>query len=58
MFELGSLQAPLERDGLAAGDLVLAEDLKEVKVTELAAVGLSEGGVEGFQHPGQSQGLE
>lgn len=42
----------------AAGDLVLAEDLKEVEVAEFAAVGLGKAGVEGLQHPGQPQGLE
>ncbi|MFG2775011.1 hypothetical protein [Streptomyces sp. NPDC048350] len=57
MLELRPLQAPLEGDGLAAVDLVLAEDL-EVEVAEFAAVGLGEAGVEGLQHAGQSQGLE
>ena len=41
--------------GLAAGDLVLAEDLEEVQVAELAGVGLGEAGVEGGEHPGQLQ---
>ncbi|MFE9122858.1 hypothetical protein [Streptomyces sp. NPDC007172] len=58
LLELRPLQAPLEGDGLAAGDLVLAEDLQEVEVAEFAAVGLGEAGVEGLQHAGQSQGLE
>ena len=40
LLELRSRQAELEGDGLAAGDLVLAEDLQEVEVAEFAAVGL------------------
>ncbi|WP_405918290.1 hypothetical protein [Streptomyces sp. NBC_00728] len=36
------MQPPLEGDGLAAGDLVLAEDLVEVQVPEFAAVGLGQ----------------
>jgi hypothetical protein len=36
LLELRALEPPLEGDGLAAGDLVLAEDLQEVEVTELS----------------------
>ncbi|GGU95778.1 hypothetical protein ACIG0C_17915 [Kitasatospora aureofaciens] len=36
----------MECDGLAAGDLVLAEDLQEVQVAEFAAVGLDQPRVE------------
>ncbi|MFJ9447855.1 S1 RNA-binding domain-containing protein [Kitasatospora sp. NPDC101235] len=51
LLELRLLQAPLEGGGLAAGDLVLAEDLKEVQVAELAAVGLGQANIEGLRHP-------
>ncbi|MEU8435456.1 hypothetical protein AB0F18_21570 [Streptomyces sp. NPDC029216] len=40
LLELRPLQAALQSDGLAAGDLVLAGDLKEVETAEFAAVGL------------------
>jgi hypothetical protein len=58
LLELRPAQAPFERDGPAAGDLVLAEDLEEVEVPELALLGLGEAGVEGFQHAGQPQCLQ
>ena len=45
----------LQGHGLAAGDLVLAEDLQEVQVAELPGAGLGEAGVEGGEHPGQLQ---
>ena len=54
-LEPGAADAALEGHGLAAGDLVLAEDLEEVQVAELAGVGLGEAGVEGGEHPGQLQ---
>ena len=41
--------------GLAAGDLVLAEDLEEVQVAEFPGAGLGEAGVEGGEHAGQLQ---
>ncbi|MDQ0710613.1 hypothetical protein QFZ55_000065 [Streptomyces luteogriseus] len=40
LLELRFAQAAFEGDGLAAGDLVLAEDLEEVEVSEFAALGL------------------
>lgn len=58
LLELGFAQAVFERGGLAAGDLVVSEDLEEVEVSEFAFLGLSEAGVEGFEHAGQLQGLE
>lgn len=58
LLELGPLEPALEGDGLAAGDLVLAEELKEFEVAELAAVGLGEAGVEGLQHAREPQGLQ
>ncbi len=45
----------LQRHALAAGDLVLAQDLQEVQVAEFAGVGLGEAGVEGAEHAGQFQ---
>ena len=41
--------------GLAAGDLVLAQDLEEVQVAEFPGAGLGEAGVEGGEHAGQLQ---
>src|SRR6267154_725976 len=41
--------------GVAAGDLVLAQDLQEVQVAEFPGVGLGEAGVQGVQHAGQFQ---
>jgi hypothetical protein len=58
LLELRSAQVWFKGDGLAAGDLVLAEDLEEVEVSEFAFLGLREAVVECFEHPGQSQGLE
>lgn len=40
LFELCLAQAAFEGNCLAAGDLVLSEDLKEVEVAELTAVSL------------------
>ena len=34
--------------GVAAGDLVVAEDLEEVEVAEVTCVGLGQAGVEGL----------
>lgn len=45
LLELRPVQASLKCDGLAAGDLILAEDLEEFEVPELAAVSLGEAGV-------------
>jgi hypothetical protein len=52
---VGAAQSPGHGHVLAAGDLVLAEDLQEVQVPEFAGLGLGEAGVEGFQHAGQLQ---
>ena len=40
---------------VAAGDLVLAQDLQEVQVAEFPGVGLGQAGVQGVQHAGQLQ---
>ncbi len=48
-------RATVEGDALASGDLVLTEDLEEVKVAELASMGPHEAGLQGLQHPGQPQ---
>jgi hypothetical protein len=58
LLELGAVQAALEGDGLAAGDLVLTQYLEEVQVSELPAVGLGQARVEGLQHPGQPEHLQ
>lgn len=41
--------------GVTAGDLVLAERVEELDVSEVAGVGLSETGIEGVEHPGEFQ---
>jgi hypothetical protein len=55
LLEVGAAQSTLHGRGLAAGDLVLAEHLKELQVAEFARVGLGEPGVESLQHAGQLQ---
>ena len=54
-LEPGAADPAVQGHGLAAGDLVLAEDLEEVQVAEFAGVGLGEAGVEGGEHAGQLQ---
>jgi hypothetical protein len=54
-FEAGAADPPLQGHGLAAGDLVLAQDLEEVQVAEFPGVRLGQAGVEGAQHAGQFQ---
>ena len=54
-FEPGGPDPAVQGRGLAAGDLVLAEDLEEVEVPEVAGVSLGEAGVEGGEHPRQLQ---
>ena len=55
VLEPGAADPAGQRHAVAAGDLVLAEDLEEVQVAELAGVGLGEAGVEGSEHAGQLQ---
>ena len=54
-LEPGAADPPGQGHGLAAGDLVLAQDLQEVQVAEFPGVGLGQAGVEGGQHAGQFQ---
>ena len=54
-LEPGAADPALQGHGLAAGDLVLAQDLQEVQVAEFPGVRLGEAGVEGVQHAGQFQ---
>src|ERR1039457_4208209 len=49
---------PVQGHAVAAGDLVLAQDLEEVQVAEVPGVRLGEAGVERAQHAGQLQGPE
>src|SRR5664279_4245884 len=55
LLELGAADPAGQRRGLPAADLVLAEHLQELQVTEGAGPGLSQSGVEGFEHPGEFQ---
>jgi hypothetical protein len=52
-LEAGAAQAAVHTLGLAAGDLVIAQDLEELEVSEVAVVGLGQAGVEGFEHAGE-----
>ena len=54
-LEPGAADPPGQGHGLAAGDLVLAQDLEEVQVAEFPGAGLGEAGVEGGEHAGQLQ---
>ena len=54
-LEPGAADPAGQGHGLAAGDLVLAQDLEEVQVAEFPGAGLGEAGVEGGEHPGQLQ---
>ena len=55
LLEAGAAEPAGEGGGVAAGDLVLAQDLEELEVAELPGAGLGEAGVEGVEHPGQLQ---
>jgi hypothetical protein len=57
-FEPGPAQPAGHGHGLAAGDLVVAEDLEEFQVSEFPGAGLGQAGVEGGQHAGQLQGAQ
>ncbi len=51
-LEPGAADPPGQGHGLAAGDLVLAQDLEEVQVAEFPGAGLRQAGVEGAEHAG------
>ena len=55
VLEPGGADPAGQGHGLAAGDLVLAQDLQEVQVAEFPGGGLGEPGVEGGEHAGQFQ---
>ena len=55
LVEPGPAQPPGHGHGVAAGDLVVAEDLQELQVAQFAGPGLGQPGVEGVQHAGQLQ---
>ncbi len=55
LVEPGLAEPSGDGGGLAAGDLVFAQDLEELDVAEFAGAGLGEPGLEGVQHPGQPQ---
>jgi hypothetical protein len=50
-LEAGLAQPAGHGHGLAAGDLVLAEDLEELDVAELPAAGLGQARIDGGEHP-------
>jgi len=52
-LEAGAADTAGQGHGLAAGDLVLAEDLEEVQVAEFPGSGLGQAGVQGGEHAGQ-----
>lgn len=49
-FEPGAADPSVQRGGLAAGDLVLAEHLEELEVAEFAGAGLAQASVERVEH--------
>ena len=53
LLEPGLAQPAGDGHGLAAGDLVLAQDLEELDVAEFPGAGLGQAGVDGGEHPGQ-----
>ena len=56
LLEAGGADPADDGGRLSAGDLVVAERLEELEVTEVPGSGLSEAGVEGVQHARQLQG--
>ena len=52
--QVGGPEPAGDLGGVAAGQLVLAEDLEELDVAEGAGSGLGQAGVEGVEHPGQA----
>ena len=52
-LEAGLAQPACHGGGLAAGDLVFAEDLEELDVAQFPGAGLGQAGVDGGEHPGQ-----
>jgi hypothetical protein len=55
LVEAGPAQPPSDRGGVAAADLVVAQDLQELEVAKFPGAGLGQAGVEGVQHAGQLQ---
>jgi hypothetical protein len=58
LLEAGAAEAALHGHGLAAGEFVVAQDLEELQVAELAGAGLGKAGVQGVEHAGKLQGAE
>jgi len=55
LLEPGAAQPLGQGYRLAAGDLVLAQDLQELQVPQVAGVSLDQPGIKGLEHPGQLQ---
>src|SRR6266566_881338 len=55
LLEPGPAQPAGDGGGLAAGDLVLAQDLEELDVAEFPGPGLGQAGVDGVEHARQLQ---
>ena len=53
LFEAGATDAAAQRASLAAGDLVLAEDLEELQVAQLAGAGLGQASTVIVRPPGE-----
>ncbi|BDU01045.1 hypothetical protein IFM12276_40730 [Nocardia sputorum] len=49
LFELAATDATGDRLGFPAGDLVMAQDLQELNMPEIAGAGLGKSGVQGRQ---------
>ena len=58
LLEPGAAGAAGDGGGLPAGDLVVAEDLEELQVSEFPGAGLGQAGVEGLQHPAELEGAQ
>lgn len=58
LLEAGRAHPALDRRCLPAGDLVLAEDLEELEMAEVAGVRLGEPGLEGVEHARQRERLQ
>lgn len=58
LLEAGSADASGQGGGFSAGDLVFAEHLQEVQMSQSAVAGLCQPGVEGVEHAGEFQGAQ
>ena len=56
LFEAGLTHSSDDRRRVAAGDLVFAEHLEELDVSEFTGACLDESGFERVEHPGEFQG--